>query len=82
VLAIRRERHVLDSKGPSGADLGRLLAETGRPQAEFTLPLQRSRFAVESAHECQVAVQRLDLVIGDLKREVGVIDSDTPGVNS
>src|SRR5439155_3562435 len=77
VLAVRRESHVLNSKGPSGSYLGRFLAEAGRPQAELTLPLKRSRFAVEPSHERQVAIKRLDLVIGDLKREVGVIDSHT-----
>ena len=58
---------------PPGADLRRLLAEQGRPDAELTLALQGDRLGVDPADDDEVAVQGLDLVGGQVEGVVGMI---------
>ena len=79
MLAVGREDHVLRTDGPSGTDLGRLLAQARRPQPELTLALQRGRLGVEAADQDHVAVERTDLVVGDVERIVRVLDPQPLG---
>ncbi len=72
VLAVGGEGHVSRPERAARADLGRLLAEQGGPDAELALALQRDRLGVQPAHEDQVAVEGLDLLGGDLERVVRV----------
>ncbi len=74
VLAVGREEVVLRARGAGGADLGGLLAEARRPEGELALPLQVGRLAVERAHHDHVAVEALELGVGERvdDRQVGL----------
>ena len=49
-----------------GADLGRLLAQQTRPDAQLTLPLQGGGLGVEPADRHEVAVEPAVLVVGEV----------------
>ena len=53
---------VLRAQGPAGPDLGGLLAEQARPQAELTLALQGGGLGVEAPREDEVAVETAQLL--------------------
>src|SRR4051812_44566720 len=74
VLAIGREGHVVGGERAAGTDLGRLLAQQRGPDAELALALQRGGLDVPPADQRQVAVERAQLVVGDLDGVVGVLD--------
>ena len=74
VLPVGRERHVAGAERAAGADLGRFLAEQGRPEAELALALQRDRLGVHPAHQDQIAVQTPELGGGDVERVTGMLD--------
>ena len=74
VLAVGGEGHVARAERPPGADLGRLLAEQGGPDAQFALALQRDRLGVDPADQDQVAVQALHLVGGQFQGIVGMFE--------
>ena len=75
MLAVGRERHVLRAQCPAGTDLRGLLAEQAGPQPELALALQRDGLGVDAAHHDEVAVERGDLVVGDVEGVVGVLDA-------
>jgi hypothetical protein len=75
VLAVGRERHVVGAQGAAGANLCALLAQQRSPQPEFALPLQGDCLGVDAADEHQVAVERLDLVVGYVERVVRMLDA-------
>ena len=74
MLAVGREGHVAGAERAARADLGGFLAEQRGPDAQLALALQRDRLEVDPADQDEVAVQRLDLVGGQLQRVVGVLD--------
>src|SRR5439155_18219372 len=55
-------------------DLGRLLAEQTRPDAQLTLPLQGGGLGVQPAYDDQVVVQAAVLVVGEVDPVVRVLD--------
>ena len=65
VLAVRREEVVLRARGAGRADLGGLLPEARRPQRELALPLQVGGLQVERADDDHVAVEALELGVGE-----------------
>jgi hypothetical protein len=65
VLAIGREQVILRPGGTHRSDLGGLLPERRRPQRELALPLQVGGLPVEGAHDHHVAVERLELGVGE-----------------
>ena len=50
---------------PRGTDLSGLLAERRGPERELPLTLQVRRLAVEGPHRHHVAVERLELRVGE-----------------
>ena len=74
VLAVGRERHVLRAQRPAGADLGGLLAEQARPDAQLALALQRGGLGVQLPDDDQVAVEVAVFLVGEVDRVVGVFD--------
>ena len=74
VLAVGRERHVLRAERAARADLRRLLAEQGRPEAQLALALQGDGLGVQPADEHQIAVEALQFAGRDVERVVGVLD--------
>jgi hypothetical protein len=65
VLAVGREQVILRPGGTHRSDLGGLLTERRRPQRELALPLQVGGLPVEGAHDHHVAVERLELGVGE-----------------
>ena len=65
---------VLRAGGARRADLGGLLPEARRPQRQLTLPLQVRRLHVERADDDHVAVEALEVGVGEAvdEREVGL----------
>ena len=63
------------SQRAAGADLRGFLAEQAGPQPELALALQGDRLGVDAADQDQVAVERGDLVVGDVERVVGMLDA-------
>lgn len=69
MLAVAREDLVQGGDGGARADLGRLLPEGGRPQAELALALQRGRLGVEATPEHHVPQVGGDDVVAVTERE-------------
>ena len=82
VFAVAGEHVVVVAQRPRRADLGGLLAEQRRPQAQLTLTLQGGGFGVDAAHQHHVFVEgregdRVD--VGQPGVEVGVRHPLTEG---
>ena len=78
VLTVGREDVVVLAGGPAGPDLGGLLAEQRRPQAQLALALQGGGLGVEAAGEHHVAVEAAELFrrdAGDVLVVLGVLDA-------
>ena len=65
VFAVAREDVVLRARRAHRADLRGLLAEGGRPEGELALALQVGGLPVERAHGHHVAVERLEVAVGE-----------------
>jgi hypothetical protein len=63
VLAVGREGVVLGAQRPAGADLGGLLPEQARPQAQLALALERGGLGVEAPDQHEVAVEPAQLLV-------------------
>ncbi|MCY1227479.1 hypothetical protein D9M72_397480 [compost metagenome] len=61
VLAVRGEDVILRLAGPSGSDLGGLLAGQGHPQGQLPLALERGCLLVEPPDGCHVRVEPAQL---------------------
>ena len=73
VLAVGGEGHVLRTQGPPRTDLGRLLAEQARPDAQLALPLQGRRLGVQLPDQNQVAVEAAVLLVGEVDAVLGAV---------
>jgi hypothetical protein len=71
VLAVGGEHEVVRPQGPGAADLGRLLAQAGRPDAELALTLEVVALDVDAPDHHQLAVQ---------VAQPGVVQVDRVGV--
>jgi hypothetical protein len=83
VLAIGREDEVLGSQRPAAADLGGLLAEQLRPDAELAVALERGRLGVDPAGQHHVPVEAPDhrslVGVADVEDVLRVLDPFTLG---
>jgi hypothetical protein len=66
VLAVAGEAHVGRAQRAPGADLRGLLPEQRHPDPQLALALQRVALAVGAADQDQVAVERLQVLDGDI----------------
>ena len=73
VLAVGRKDEVLGSQSPAGADLGRLLTQQLRPDAELTVSLQRGGLGVEAPDQDHVAEEPAQLLLAEVEVERVVV---------
>ncbi len=74
MFTVGGEGHVAGPERPPGTDLGRLLAEQGRPDAELALALQGDGLGVDTPDEHEVAVETFHLVGAEFQRVVRVLE--------
>ena len=77
VLAVGGKDEVVRSQRPGAADLGRLLAQAGRPDAELALALEVVALDVDAPHHHQLAVQVAEVLVGQVDL-VGVVLEERP----
>jgi hypothetical protein len=77
VLAVGGEHEVVRPQGPGAADLGRLLAQAGRPDAELALALEVVALDVDATDDHELAVQVTELVVAEVGL-VGVVLEERP----
>src|ERR671913_64290 len=77
VLAVGGEHKVVRPERPGAADLGRLLAKAGRPDAELALTLKVVALDVDAPHHHQLAVQVAEVLVGQVDL-VGVVLEERP----
>jgi hypothetical protein len=75
VVAIGAEREVLGSKGTAGTDLGRFLAQGGRPQPDLAVTLEGESLGVDAAGQHEIAVETADRRVVAVEVELRVLDS-------
>ena len=73
VLAVGGEDEVVRRERATGADLGGLLAEQARPQAELALTLEGIALGVEAADQDEVAVEAPQVVRGQVRDVLVVV---------
>ena len=66
MLAVGGEDEVVRPERPGAADLSRLLAEAGRPDAELALALEVVALDVDAPHHHELAVQVTEVVVAQV----------------
>ncbi len=79
VLAVGGEGHVVCPQRATGADLRRFLSAQRGPETELALPLQGDGLGVDAPDEHEIAIQIGDLVVGDGKGIIRMLDALTLG---